>query len=100
MCMFIRCIQFQCCGVYGSEDFEQIKTSSLWHKEGRFYVNAEGQEITGDGVGLPVACCRFRNINFPMNCTFSSTSLKNMDFSFNEIYFTDFQPHLLSCIGS
>eukprot|EP00108_Taenia_solium_P007513 TsM_000341200 transcript=TsM_000341200 gene=TsM_000341200 len=63
-------LNFQCCGVHGLQDFEQPGTSKLWHEVGRLYVTAENQEITGDAVGLPVACCQFRNIDFPMNSTF------------------------------
>lgn len=60
------------------QDFEQPETSKMWHAVGRLYVTAENQEITGDAVGLPVACCKFRNIDFPMNCTFSSESLNRL----------------------
>ncbi|CDS42190.1 tetraspanin [Echinococcus multilocularis] len=72
-------LNFQCCGVYGPQDFEQVRTSALWHEVGRLYVNAESREITGDAVGLPVACCQFRNIDFPMNSTFYQLhrSMKN-----------------------
>ncbi|VDM18748.1 unnamed protein product [Hydatigera taeniaeformis] len=63
-------LNFQCCGVHGLQDFEHEETSMLWHEVGRLYVNTENKEVTGDAVGLPVACCQFRNIDFPMNSTF------------------------------
>nr|CDS30886.2 tetraspanin [Hymenolepis microstoma] len=63
-------LNFICCGVYGADDFKSAKTSKLWHEEGRVYQLPDGQNMTGDEVGLPVACCQFKDINFPMNATF------------------------------
>ncbi|VDD76203.1 unnamed protein product [Mesocestoides corti] len=64
-------IKLECCGLYGPQDFEQVETSALWHKEGRTYVDSTGQTIVGDAIGLPIACCQFRNRNFPMNSTYA-----------------------------
>ncbi|VUZ51517.1 unnamed protein product [Hymenolepis diminuta] len=63
-------LNFQCCGIYGADDFRDVETSTLWHKEGRVYTLTDGQNITGDAVELPVACCQFKNIDFPINATF------------------------------
>ncbi|KAM7537638.1 hypothetical protein Aperf_G00000076777 [Anoplocephala perfoliata] len=82
-------LNFQCCGVNGIDDFKDDKTSKLWHKEGRVYNTSDNQVLTGDAVGLPVACCVFKTFNFPINSTFKDlhSNMQNPQCPVNPISF-------------
>ncbi|KAF5405507.1 Tetraspanin-1 [Paragonimus heterotremus] len=63
-------VQFECCGINGSTDFETAKTAEAWFARGRTF-KTPSQTYIGDQVKLPTACCKFTSKTFFMDQKYS-----------------------------